>query len=316
MQISVLVPTYNRPEQLGEALASIARQAPELIGEVLVGDDSAARYRDANRAVVASNPLARLIEYIPNAPAKGTYPNQCFLASRARCKHILFLHHDDLLCDGALETLAKACEQETDTRVEVWFGRNLIMDESGRTDMVRTLENDAKYGKTGVDATAPLWQWALTESLPPNAFLIRRDSYLRHMQGPRDGNVGDFALVVRLANDGCWGHYIAQYFSAYRVQPTTVTSAGRGMDVHLWYELAQQLQVPPEAQAQKVARFSEQAAVAAVRYARDGERLKGWKCWLSPHTSWRYRLSPRGLVTAVMLMTPRPMWRWALRYAD
>jgi hypothetical protein len=134
------------------------------------------------------------------------------------------------------------------------------------------------------------------------------------MQGPRDGNVGDWGFVVRLANAGAWARFIAEYVSAYRVQAGSVTTAGSGMDVHRFYELASQLVVPADAAAQKRQRFSELAMVATVRYARDGERWRAWKCFLSSDWTIRQHLSPRGMATALILVTPRILWNWALRF--
>ena len=316
VQISVLIPTYNRPTQFAQALASVAAQDQRLIGEILVGDDSDPASRPANQAAIAASPLAPLIRYLPNDPAKGTYPNQCFLGTEARCEHILFLHHDDILCEGGLATLAQACAQEQAPQVAVWFGRNLIMDENGQVDMAHSQANDQHFGKAGTGQAQPMWQWALTQSLPPNGFLITRDAYVRHMAGPRDGNVGDWGLTVRLANSGIWGRFVAEYVSAYRVQPNTVTTAGRGMDVHLWYELALQLNVPRDAQAVKERVFAHAIPVAAVRYLRDRDRGRAWKCLRAPGLTWRQRISLRNAATLAMLLTPRALWYWRLRYRD
>ncbi|MEJ8854324.1 hypothetical protein WKW79_07075 [Variovorax robiniae] len=316
MLISVLIPAYARPEQLGEALASIAQQDRALIGEIIIGDDSPREYWERNRAVIAASGLADLIDYVPSDPPKGTYPNQCFLGMRARFGHLLYLHNDDTLCPDALRVLADASMSETDDSVKLWFGRNLIMDEDGRVDLVRSAENDRVYGKTGSARAQPMWQWCLTQSVPPDAFLIERDTYLQYMQGPRDGNVGDWAMHVRLANGGVSARYIDREVSAYRVQADSVTNAGRGMDVHLYYEFTKQLRVPPEGIALRQKRASRIAPVATMRYARDGERLRAWKCFVSPDWNWRQRLSGRGMMALVALSMPRPLWTWALRNRD
>ncbi|WP_218511746.1 glycosyltransferase family 2 protein [Variovorax sp. dw_308] len=316
MLISVLIPAYARPEQLGEALASIAQQDRSLIGEIIIADDSPRAYWDRNQAVIAASGLTDLIDYVPSEPSRGTYPNQWFLGTRAKCDHLLFLHNDDMLCPAALRTLADACMSETDTLVKLWFGRNLIMDEEGRVDPARSADNDRVYGKTGGARAQPMWQWCLTQSVPPDAFLIARDTYLQHMQGPRDGNVGDWAMMVRLANSGVWARFIDQEVSMYRVQADSVTNAGRGMDVHLYYEFTRQLRVPPEGTALKQVRASRIAPVATIRYARDGERLHAWKCYVSRDWTWRQRLSRSGVMALMALSMPRALWTWALRNRD
>ena len=54
--------------------------------------------------------------------------------------------------------------------------------------------------------------------------------------------------------------------------------------------------------------------VATTRYLRDGERLLAWQCLLSSHWRWTRRLSTRGIATVLMLITPAPCWRWAMRH--
>jgi hypothetical protein len=45
------------------------------------------------------------------------------------------------------------------------------------------------------------------------------------------------------------------------------------------------------------------AEVATVRYLRDGERQRAWRCFATDW-SWRRRLSPRGLCTLAMFFAP------------
>ena len=149
MLISILIPAYARPEQLREALESIAKQDRSLIGEIIIGDDSPRSYWAHNQEVIAASGLADLIEYLPSEPSRGTYPNQHFLSSKAKFDHPLFLHNDDQLCPGALSVLTNACANETDPRVKLWFGRNQIMDEQGLVSAERTGANDRNTARTG-----------------------------------------------------------------------------------------------------------------------------------------------------------------------
>ncbi|MBT2327077.1 hypothetical protein J7E62_32880, partial [Variovorax paradoxus] len=102
--------------------------------------------------------------------------------------------------------------------------------------------------------------------------------------------------------------------SRYRVQAGSVTSAGRGVDAHRAFELARQLRVPPEMEAVKRRRFYRNMLVVAVRYARDGERISAWQAFLSSEMPWDERASLRSGLVLLMLLTPRPLWLWALHY--
>ncbi|GAC1541800.1 MAG: hypothetical protein NVS2B4_20820 [Ramlibacter sp.] len=315
LTVSILIPTYNRPHQMAEAIASIASQDLALVGEVLVGDDSSTpEFRAANEAVIAASPIAHLIRYLPNTPAKGNYPNQWFLGATARYEYVLILHDDDHLRPGGLSTLATACANEQDPRVKIWFGRYFVIDERAQINREETAFHNKRFGRNGSGAARPVSQWCLTEALPPNSFLVAKETYTRFMEGPKDGNVGDWGFAVRLANSGAWGRFIAEDVSTYRVQKGSVTTAGRGLDAHRAYELADGLVVPEDVIPQKRRRFSVVAPVATIRYARDGERIKAWKCFFSPYWTWRQRLSVRCCVTLLMLLTPRKLWTWALHY--
>lgn len=313
MLISILIPAYARPEQLAQALQSIAQQEHALIGEIIIGDDSPSAYWERNQTVIAQSELAELVDYLPSEPPRGTYPNQCFLASRAKFDHLLILHNDDLLCAGALRLLADACANEADARVKLWFGTVLIMDEAGVVDPERSAASDRWYGREGSAAARPVWEWCLEEAIPPDAFLVEKATYLQHMRGERDGNVGDWGFSVRLANSGAWAHFVGEAVSRYRVQAGSVTVAGRGVDAHLAFELACQLRVPPDHEAAK-RRFYTNMRVVAVRYARDGERMNAWRALLWPGMPWEHRFSLRFGVIILMLLTPRPLWLWALHY--
>ncbi|RYE69004.1 MAG: glycosyltransferase family 2 protein [Rhizobiaceae bacterium] len=313
MRISILIPTYNRPEQLAEAVASVVAQDLDCICEVLIGDNSNDSMREANAALIAASPLAGLIRHVKHDPPQGNFENQWALAKLAKCEKILFLHDDDKLNPGGLASLASACEEETDERVKVWFGRNHVMDEHGAVDMTITKQCDSLYGKDGPGATQPVWKWCLTQSLPPNSALLDRATYLLNMQGARDGNVGDWGLWVRTANSGAWGRFVPEYVWSYRVQYASQSQSGRGMDIHRWYEIGQQLEVPPEAELQKAYLLATVACVATMRYLRDGERVRAFRCLTSRYWTWRQRVSPRGLATTLFLLTPRPFWLWALR---
>jgi len=312
MLISILIPTFQRPGQLSEALASLAQQDRSLIGEVVVGDDSPPADRAANREVIAKSQVAPLVRYLPNDTPLGNYPNQCALGEQARFDHILILHDDDHLCPGGLALLARACADETDPRVKVWFGRIEIMNAAGVVDHELTQDDAKRFGKDGAAGVKPVWEWCLTQSLPPNSALLGRETYQALMRGDRDGNAGDWALHVRLANSGAFGRFIGKTVSRYRVQAVSVTGSGRGVDVHYMYEMARQLQVPPGRAREKQVVVGKFATVAVHRYLREGERARAWRCFAEDWTASE-RLSMQGLRVLLMFALPPRVLRVILK---
>lgn len=315
--ISIVIPTYNRPQLLKVTLASIASQNLSFVGEILIGDNTTNEaMREANRVVVETSECAHLIDYTLHQPSKNYTANQCFLGAKARFEQTLLLHDDDFLCEGAVESFANACAQETDPRVKVWFGRNYIANEDGSIDLDATVENDKKFGKDGPEQVHPMWHWCLSHSLPPDGFLIDSETNRQTILGTADGNVPDWAQQVRLANAGVWARFIPKYVAAYRVFEASQTQSGRGMDVHRLYEISRDLKVPPEQAHSKTRILREFASVATVRYLRDDQRIEALKCFLSNHWSWSQRLSRRGAAILLMLITPKRLWLNALKYRD
>jgi glycosyltransferase involved in cell wall biosynthesis len=304
--ISILIPTYKRPHQLVEALGSLVQQDHALIHEILIGDDSPAAEVLSNRNVVEQSPLAAKCRHIVHPRPLGNYPNQWALAEASTGQYILILHDDDRLLPGGLDCLFEQAKQNTDPRVQIWFGRNRSMNEQGQVDLQQSQFAMAEYGKNGDSTVAPLWKFCLKQAIPPNCFLINRAYHVKHMQGPRDGNVGDFCCYVRMANDGAWGHFIALDIFDYRVQNESVSRAGRGMDVHYMLEAKKSLEVPEQSQAAKALLVDKSLVVGTRRYLRDGDKRRAWACYLQDW-SLAQRLSLRGLATACAFLLPQSM---------
>jgi len=219
---------------------------------------------------------------------------------------MMTLYNDDQLCAGALSVLADACASETDARVKLWFGTPLIMDEAGVVDPELSAASDRWCGRQGPAAARPMWEWCLEESIPPDAFLVEKASHLQHMRRERDGNVGDWSFSVRLANSGAWARYVGQTVSRYRVQAGSVTVAGRGVEDHRAFEPACELRMPPEHEAAK------QRSIGTCAWSPSAMRAPA-SAAVAPHSMGAWPVAPL-VVIALMLLTPRPLWLWALNY--
>jgi glycosyltransferase involved in cell wall biosynthesis len=124
--VSVVVPTCNREEQLLEAVRSaLAQQGVDI--EVIVVDDSA----DGSAATAAASLDDRRVRYVRRPEPSGGAPafarNDGWKLARGRFVH--FLDDDDVLADGALRELVSALDRAPNRGVAVGtvhpFGRDV-----------------------------------------------------------------------------------------------------------------------------------------------------------------------------------------------
>lgn len=107
--ISICIPSYNRPVELGELLQSIALE-PRGAWEIVVSEDHAPR-RDEVRTVVdefcAAHPDIP-VAYFANERNLGFDGNLRVLVERASGDYCLYMGDDDVLCHGALAKVQAA----------------------------------------------------------------------------------------------------------------------------------------------------------------------------------------------------------------
>jgi abequosyltransferase len=109
MRLSIAIPAYNRPQELAEALESIASQAlPEI--EIVVSDDRsprAAEVRDTVERFKARYPNIA-VRYFENADNLGYDGNLRSLLDKSSGDYVFFLGDDDRVPPGALASVLAA----------------------------------------------------------------------------------------------------------------------------------------------------------------------------------------------------------------
>lgn len=129
--VSVIVPTYNRPEYLRLALASAVRQSYGNL-EIIV-QDNASEVDPAD--VVASFGDPR-IKYFRNASNIGTTASVATAFGKAKGKYIAILGDDDLWQTEFIATLVGALE--ADSELVIAFCDHDIIDAAGKRDDAAT----------------------------------------------------------------------------------------------------------------------------------------------------------------------------------
>ncbi|MCB4809201.1 glycosyltransferase family 2 protein [Tamlana sp. 62-3] len=306
-QISIFIPTYNRPDYLKFALEGIAEQNQDLIGEILIGDNSSKDYVEKNKAVINHVTVKNKIQHIVNNPPVSPVQNQNNMARMCQFDLVMLHHDDDRLCKGALDRLYYLSKNNKDKNVILWFGKNQIMFEDGIIDQDASEIEMIKYGKGDKEIIKNIWEWCLTESLPPNGFLIKKEFYVNYMQGDNDGNIWDFGHHVRLGNlrvndTPVKAHYIPENIFIYRRHRESVTIS-KGLDVHRKLEIALSLKVDDSKHKEKTLLVNKLALVGARRYLYNRMRMKAITTWIL-HTSAKQKTSYLGLQTFIMFFLP------------
>lgn len=142
-QLSICIPTYNRPDLLERALGSIAQGPCPPAGtvEIVISDNSTdERSKDLCAPVLAAwnGPT----QYVLNRPGVGAEPNfnRCLQLGTGRWVHIL--HDDDYLTRGPAPIL-DAINSATDADRVLLFGVRVV-DEHERTLKRQTFRSEVR----------------------------------------------------------------------------------------------------------------------------------------------------------------------------
>lgn len=117
--ISVCIPSYNRAQVLPALLESILEQDFNGYEIVINEDDSPQRTDIRQIAHQYSDRYFGRIRYFENERNLGYDGNLRSLVERAQGEYCLFMGNDDLMCPGALRTVADAVKRHPDVGVVV-----------------------------------------------------------------------------------------------------------------------------------------------------------------------------------------------------
>jgi glycosyltransferase involved in cell wall biosynthesis len=143
-KVSVLISTYNRPQFLAEALASVLAQDFDDI-EVIVRDD-AGRPREVEDVIKSFNDDR--IAYRRNTRNVRDFETNVLLYNEARGQYLAHLDDDDAWCPGFLKRMVTALDDNPDCGLA--FAGSLVMDVRGNPLPERTRSSNAKWGRAGL----------------------------------------------------------------------------------------------------------------------------------------------------------------------
>jgi len=225
MKTSVIIPSYNRPELLQEAIESVWAQTC-LPDEIIIGDDSS---NDDTERLVNENLIHKgsvSIKYFHHKPALKQTKNVDFLMKEAAFDFLLLLHDDDLLVPNCIELLKEPLLNYPN--VVASFGNQFLIKENGSIIKDSDKQLNEKYYRTPNRVGLVDGQWAASvQMLPNDAFLMRTKvaQQIRYYDEGRAGDAVDFYFGFRLGKDRLF-YWINEVTSKYRVGQPSITSLG------------------------------------------------------------------------------------------
>jgi glycosyltransferase involved in cell wall biosynthesis len=225
--VSVIIPTYNRPEYLQQAIASAVKQTYQNI-EIIVSDNCSS---ENPRAIVESfgDPRIRFWRQERNI---GMLANQVYACKIARGKYLASLHDDDMWNEDFLIKLVP--HLEANSELIIAFCDQYIIDAQGKIDRALTEENTKAYKR---DKLAPgvyqsFYKIGLVDkSIPTAAACVIRNNVIDWETIPSEvGGMWDLYLTYLCCISGYSAYYYPEKLTQYRTHEQTDTILSGGKD--------------------------------------------------------------------------------------
>jgi glycosyltransferase involved in cell wall biosynthesis len=222
--VSVIVPTFRRPQYLPEALGSVFAQTyPHY--EVIVSDNGAL----AETAELVRSMSDPRLRYRHNGRDIGPTQNAIAASRCARGTLVAMLHDDDVWEPRFLERLVRPLLE--DESLVLAFADHWVMDVQGVVNPAETTENSRRWNRTGLreGVYRPFADLALVHRATPitAASVFRKAAVDWDEFPPEVETVYDLWLAYLLARTGAGAYYCAERLSRYRVHAHSLSGTLR-----------------------------------------------------------------------------------------
>jgi GT2 family glycosyltransferase len=291
--ISIVIPTFNRPTLLAEALCSCLAQT-HLPSEIVVGDDSP---DDRSEAVVATiqSTTTVPIRYIHNKPGLRQVANVNMLFNTATSDKVMLLHDDDLLLPDALKTLVAVFG--THKTVGMAFGKQYLIDQTGKIDYPssETFNRDFFRTATYEGVTMTPFDAGLSQQIPNNGYLIDTAIARQIQYSNEAGDACDFYFGYQVGVAGYQTYFINDYLGMYRLHNESISHGRRStMAYHAYQLLSRATPTTELGHSIRALRLHERAPIAITEAIYMGRRQQALAILLGPWYRTRL-LTPRGI---------------------
>jgi glycosyltransferase involved in cell wall biosynthesis len=301
--VTVVVPTYNRPAYLREALVSLVNQTFGDFEAVIADDGSGAE----TTAVIAEFDDRRL-RHRRNERNLGMLRNNVSAFRTARTKYVANLHDDDRWREDMLERLVAPLE--ADDSLVAAFSDHYVMDGDGHVDERASDEYTRHWGR---DALAegvhrPFHGIALARRSTALAISgVMRSSAMDWDDFPDEvSTMYDTWLSYLASRSGAGAHYCPERLAYYRQHPATETASAEGRlrvgraGMYVWQRFLDDPRLAPY-RAEFRRRYAANAysyGISLIRLGRRGEARAAIASGLRRHPR------PRGMAAFAVACTP------------
>ncbi|MBW4615428.1 MAG: glycosyltransferase [Desmonostoc vinosum HA7617-LM4] len=218
--VSVIIPTYNRPEYLKQAIASAINQTYQNI-EIIVSDNCSL---EDPQAIVESFGDSR-IRFWRHPQNIGMIANQIHAFSMAQGKYVASLHDDDIWCE---EFLAKLVPQlEENCELILAFCDQYIIDANSKINYIESDKTTRAYNRDKLKQGVyqDFYKIGLIDkSIPTAAACIIRNHIINWNNIPLEiGGMWDLYLTYLCCISGYSAYYYPEKLTQYRVHEQTDT---------------------------------------------------------------------------------------------
>jgi glycosyltransferase involved in cell wall biosynthesis len=300
MEISVCIPTYNRPRLLQEAVLSAYRQVHRP-AEILVGDDSK---DDAAAKMLNELDLAGVnLLYFKNEPPLGQARNVQNLFQKCSSPLISLLHDDDRYRPGALAILQRPFAEYA--AIAATFGKQMIISEGGDENPAASASLNATYHRTA--ATAGLIPNSLEagalQIFPNNGYLVRREvaQAIDYYADGRASTACDFYFGFRLGRRGRPFYFCDAFTADYRETRQSIARLGSDAGFYAMKILTEELR--PEEITPLIAERLRMLVKIAIAEGTRRDRAQCWR-WFFSQYHRKSIATPGGIKRLLNLLRP------------
>ena len=303
MTVSVIIPTYHRPQMLKETLESVWAQTVKP-DEIIIGDDSKNDETEelVTKHLAPTSPIP--IRYFHHKPSLREVRNVDYQYSQVKSDLILHLHDDDPIYPKCVELLKKPFEEHPE--IIASFGLQRIIDENGKLvpgaedvnrDYFRTPERAGLVDGFMAGAVC---------MFPNNGFMVRRDAAcsIGYSDQGRAGKATDFYFGFRLGKLGKPFFFVNEFTALCRITANSQSRTGdadnayRAVKILLEDCRPEQIALP---EIQKSIR--DRIPLAITTAAQQKDRRSAFNWLFSPY--YRNRMfSPRWIKRFLLTLAP------------